>query len=75
MAVELYNAATSGVRFWDDGNSNEMYIAGYVEFGEWQNSRRCPGNTVIIGFQTQVEEYKTLNDNTGLNGVRFVCGT
>ena len=67
------NAATSGVRFWDD--SGKAYNAGYVEFGEWQGSWECPGSTVIIGFQTQVEEYKTLNDNTGLNGVRFVCGT
>ena len=67
------NAATSGVRFWDI--RNKRYDAGYVEFGEWQNSKQCPGSTVIIGFQTQVEEYKTFNDKTGLNGVRFVCGT
>ena len=71
------NAATSGVRFWAGGHFRRTreYNAGYVEFGEWQESKHCPGNTVIVGFATQVEEYKTFNDNTGLNGVIFVCGT
>merc|ERR1712218_598792 len=35
------NAATSGVRFRDI--RNKRYDAGYVEFGEWQNSKQCPG--------------------------------
>ena len=70
------NAATSGVRFWAGRlHRTREYNAGYVEFGEWQESKHCPGNTVIVGFVTQVEEYKTFNDNTGLNGVIFVCGT
>ena len=52
-----------------------MYEPGDVDLGEWQDTVSCPPHAVILGLQTQVEEYRTLRpDNTGLNRVKFICG-
>ena len=67
------DAATTGLRFWDA--EGEMYEPGDVDLGEWQDTVSCPPGAVILGLQTQVEEYRTLRpDNTGLNRVKFICG-
>ena len=65
------DAATAGVRFMD-WNRDEYIYEGY--FGKWQDWKECPHTSAIIGFQTQVEGYKTFRDNTALNRVRFICG-
>ena len=67
------DAATTGLRFWDA--EGEMYEPGDVDLGEWQDTVSCPPGALILGLQTQVEEYRTLRpDNTGLNRVKFICG-
>ena len=65
------DSATNGLKFWDD--HGKMYQPGNGNVGDWMPSKSCPPGSAIIGFQTQVQDWKGWMDNTALNRVKFTC--
>lgn len=47
-----------------------------TDWGEWGRWENCPLGTFVIGMQLKVEsKQQIIHDDTGLNGIRFICSS
>ncbi|KAK7074719.1 Vitelline membrane outer layer protein 1 [Halocaridina rubra] len=65
--------AANGLKMWCQG-SEEALEPPENKWGVWLERANCPGNKVICGLMTNVQDNQgTFGDDSALNDVRFLC--
>ena len=55
-------------------NGNVARAEAKTHWGNWSNFQFCPSGQVVVGLMTRVERPQGDGDDSGLNGVRMICG-
>jgi hypothetical protein len=79
IVVDGYAGSCGNFNLNISGSVRSDYV-GTIEppaspWGDWQQSIYCIPGSYAIGYQLQVEAYRGVDDDTGLNSVKLLCQT